>query len=39
MLILRKFREDDEEEFIKLMFKVRMIMMKTSLGSWSISLK
>ena len=23
MLILRKFREDDEEEFIKIMFKVR----------------
>ena len=37
MLILRKFREDDEEEFIKIMFKVRMIMMKTSLGRWPIS--
>ena len=24
MLILRKFREDDEEEFIKIMFKVTL---------------
>ena len=26
MLILRKFREDDEEEFIKIMFKVTLAM-------------
>ena len=32
-LILRKFREDDETEFIKIMFKVRELRLNSSLSS------